>query len=209
MYTFTYLAVLTQFNDVKFFFISPFLLLINYLAIQFIHASAILLKMMPGILTCMSLNAYKTFFFVENISKSEHARSWSVTCSTLVRCLSFLKYFYQYRFSSPVCNACNSTFSAKIVTVPFKIFKYSVVSIPIDFNLLYSVSKVSNLSFLYLLFEYHCEVFRSFLLFFLNFPTDLFSVVTWRSAICVQSIRILLIVGTSKIFSNIDLILLY
>ena len=64
MYTFTYLAVLTQFNDVKFFFISPFLLLINYLAIQFIHASAILLKMMPGILTCMSLNAYKTFFLL-------------------------------------------------------------------------------------------------------------------------------------------------
>ena len=49
-------------DDVKFFFICPFLFLINYLPTQFIHTSAILLKMMPRILTCMSLNAYKTFF---------------------------------------------------------------------------------------------------------------------------------------------------
>ena len=89
---------------------------------------------------------------VENISKSEHARYWSVMCSTLV-CIAwvFWKYFYQYRLSSSVWNTCISTFSATIVTVLFKNFKHSVMSISIDFTLLYSVSKVSNLSFPYYL----------------------------------------------------------
>ena len=79
----------------------------------------------------------KHVFVVENISKSEHARSWSIMCSTLV-CIAwvFWKYSYQYRLSSPVCNTCISTFSATIVTVLFKNFKHSVVSISIDFNLL-------------------------------------------------------------------------
>ena len=90
----------------------------------------------------------KHVFVVENISKSEHARSWSVMCSTLV-CIAwvFWKYFYQYRLSSPVCNTCISTFSATIVTVLLKILNillwaFHLTLICFQFTSVQSLSRV-------------------------------------------------------------------